>query len=63
MGDELASEYIIRRNQQSLDFIHSNGRMQFFRDTLMGQSREKSEQKLYYRIQEWNTYTTTYNIL
>ena len=37
MGDELASEYIIRRKQQSLDFIHSKGRMQFCRDTLTGQ--------------------------
>ena len=38
MGDELASEYIIRRKQQSLACIHSNGRMQFCRDALMGQS-------------------------
>ena len=37
MGDELALEYIIRRKQQSLYFIHIKGRMQFFRDTLMGQ--------------------------
>ena len=37
--------------------------MQFYRDALMGQSREKSEQKIHYRIQEWNTYTTTYDIL
>ena len=37
MGDELASEYIIRCKQQYLDFIHSNGRMQLCRDYLMGQ--------------------------
>ena len=41
MGDELASEYIIRHKQQSLACIHSNGRMQFCCDALMGQSREK----------------------
>ena len=29
----------------------------------MGQSREKSEQKIHYQIQEWNTSTTTYDIL
>ena len=63
MGDELASEYIIRSKQQSLACIHSNGRMQFCRDALMGQSREKPEQKIHYRIQEWNTYTTAYDIL
>ena len=62
MGDELASEYIIRRKEQYLDCIHSNGWMQFCRDALMGQSREKSEQIIHYWIQEWNTYTTTYDI-
>ena len=29
----------------------------------MGQSREKSEQRIHHWIQEWNTYTTTYDIL
>ena len=28
----------------------------------MGQYREKKEQKIHYQIQEWNTYTTTYDI-
>ena len=37
--------------------------MQFCRDALMGQSREKKEQRIHYQIQEWNTYTTTYDIL
>ena len=37
--------------------------MQFCRDALMGQYREKKEQRIHYRIQEWNTYTTTYDIL
>ena len=45
MGDELASEYIIRRKQLSLAFIHGKVRMQFFRDTLMGQYREKKNKK------------------
>ena len=63
MGDELASEYIIRRKKQYLACIHSNGRMKFCRDALMGQSREKTEQRIHYRIQEWNTYTTTFDIL
>ena len=27
MGDEISSEYIIRRKQKSLSFIHSKGRM------------------------------------
>ena len=63
MGDELASEYIIKSKQQSLALIHSNGRMQFCRDALMGQYREKKSQRIHYQIQEWNTYTTTYDIL
>ena len=45
MGDELASEYIIRRKQLSLTFIHDKGRMQFCHDTLMGQYREKKNKK------------------
>ena len=52
IGDEIASEYIIRRKQQSLACIHSNDRIQFCRDALMGQSREKSEQTIHYQIQE-----------
>ena len=62
MRDELDSEYIIRRKQQSLACIHSNDQMQFCRDALMGQSREKPEQKIHYQIQEWNTSTTTFDI-
>ena len=41
MGDELMSEYIIRRKQQSLSFNHSKGQMQLRHDTLMRQQREK----------------------
>ena len=41
MGDELASEYIIRRNQQSLAFINRKGQMKFCRDAIMGQYRKK----------------------
>ena len=62
MGDELASEYIIRRKQLSLNFIHDKGRMQFCHNTTMGQNREKKEQKIHYQIQEWNTSTTTFDI-
>ena len=62
MGDKLASEYIINSKQQSLSFIHNKGRMQFCRDTLMGEQREKNELKIHYHIQEWNTYTTTQDI-
>ena len=29
----------------------------------MGQQREKNELKIHYHIQEWNTFTTTYDIL
>ena len=29
----------------------------------MVQNREKKEQKIHYQIQEWNTYTTTFDIL
>ena len=62
VGDELASEYIIRRKQLCLAFIHGKGRMQFCRDTFMEQYKKK-EQKIHYQIQEWNTSTTTYDIL
>ena len=53
MGYELASEYIIRRRQLSLTFIHDKGRMQLLYNTLMGINREKKEQKIHYQIQEW----------
>ena len=41
MGHELESEYIIRRNQKSLSLIHNKGRMQLYRDIIMGHYREK----------------------
>ena len=62
MGDEITSEYIIRRKQNSLSFIHNKGRMQLCCDILMGQNREKNEIRIHYRIQEWHTFTT-YDIL
>ena len=37
--------------------------MLIFRYTLIRQQREKNEQKVHYHIQEWNTTTTTYDIL
>ena len=42
MGDELASEDIIMRKQQSIAFINSKGQMQFCSDTLMVQYRGKN---------------------
>ena len=45
MGDIHASEYIIRRKQLSLTFIHDTGRMQFLRNNLIGINREKKNQK------------------
>ena len=63
MGDELASEYIIRRNQKSLSFIHNKCQIQFCRDILMGQQREKKGINIHYHIQEWNKFTATYDIL
>ena len=48
MGDELASEYTIRRKQQSLSFIHNKGKMQLCRDILSGQHREKTKKKHYH---------------
>ena len=53
MVDVHASEYIIRRKQLSLTFIHDKGQMQFLRNTLMGINREKKEPKIHYQIQEW----------
>ena len=53
MGDVHASEYIIRRKQLSLTFIHDKGRMQLLHNTLMGINRDKKEQRIHYQIQEW----------
>ena len=51
MGYVLASEYIIRRKQMSLTFIHYKGWVRFLHNTLMGIYREKKEQKIHYHIQ------------
>ena len=45
MGDVHASEYIIRRKQLYLNFIHDKGRMQSLNNTLMGINREKKNKK------------------
>ena len=45
MGDELGSEYIIRRNQLYLTFIHDKVQMQLFHNTLMVKNREKKNKK------------------
>ena len=58
MSDELASEYIIRRKQKSLSFIHNKVRMQFCRDILMVHNREKNEIRIHYHIKEWHTFMT-----
>ena len=63
MGDVHALEYIIRRKQLSLEFIHDKGRMHFLCNTRMGINREKTEPKIHYQIQEWKKNTTTFDIL
>ena len=42
MGDEYASEYIIRRKQNFLLEIQNKGWMHFRRDILMGHHKEKN---------------------
>ena len=42
--------------------IHDKGRMQFYRDILMGHHRGKNKKRLNYSIEEWHTYTQ-YDIL
>ena len=63
IGDVHASEYVIRRKQLSLEFIHNKGRIQFLHNTLMGIIREKTEPKTHYQIQEWEKKTKTFDIL
>ena len=62
MVDEYASKYIIKRKQKPLLEIRNKGRMQFFRDILMGNHREKNEKIPNYHIEEWHT-STPYDIL
>ena len=52
MGDVHAPEYIIRRKQLSLEFIHDKGRMQFLRNTLLGINREKKNKKYIIKFRE-----------
>ena len=61
MGDEYASEYIIKRMKKYLLEIHNKGRMYFCRDILMGNHREKNEKKLNFCIEEWHT-STPYDV-
>ena len=58
MGDENASEYIIKRKQESFLVIHNKGQMHFCRDILMGHHREKRK-ILNYCIKAWHTSTTS----
>ena len=60
LGDGYASEYIIRRKQKSLLVIHNKGRIQFCRDIMMGNHKEKNEKRLNYHIEEWHTSTPYY---
>ena len=46
MGDEYASEYIIRRKQKCLLGTHNKGQMHFSRDILMGHHKEKNEKRI-----------------
>ena len=62
MGDVHASEYIIRRKQLSIEFIHDKGRMKFLHNTLMGINREKQNQK-YIIIFRNEKKPTTFDIL
>ena len=61
MGDELASEYIIRRKQKSLLAVHNKGLTNFCYDILMVHHKEKNEKRPNYCIEEWNT-STPYDI-
>ena len=51
MGDEYASEYIIRRKKECLLEIQNKGRMHFCLDILMGHHKEKNEKRLNYCIE------------
>ena len=62
MGDVHASEYIIRRKQLSLIFIHDEGQMQFLHNTLMGINREKKNKKYIIKFRNGKK-TTTFDIL
>ena len=43
MGDELASEYIIKRKKMSLYFINNKGQMKLCLDSIMEQYRKKTK--------------------
>ena len=61
MGDEYASEYIIRRKQKSLLGIQNKGRMHFCWDIIMGHHKDKNKTILNSNIEEWHT-STPYDI-
>ena len=56
MGDAHASEYIIRRKQLSLTFIHDKGRMQLLRNTLIGVNRETNNKKYIIKFRNGKKY-------
>ena len=59
MGDEYASQYIIRRNNKCILEIHNKVRMQFYCDILIGHHNKKTK-KNQYCIDEWHTSTPYY---
>ena len=61
MGDEYASEYIIRRKQIHLLEIQNKGWTHFYRDIILGNYKEENETRLNYCIEECHT-STPYDI-
>ena len=62
MGDGYASEYIIRRNQNSFLEIQNKVQMHFCRDILLRHHKGKNEKRPNYCIEEWHT-SMPYDIL
>ncbi len=61
MGDVYASDYIIQRREESLYKLEHKGRMQYCKDIIMGQFKQKGERKLNYGVEEWKE-QPSYNI-
>ena len=57
IGDEYASECIIRRKKKRLFETQNKGLMNFCHDILIGQQGKKKK-RLNYCIEEWHTYTS-----
>ena len=61
MVDGYASEYIIRRKQESLLEIQNKGRMHFCHDIILGHHIENIYKRPNYHTRGWNT-STPYDI-